>query len=113
MVQPLLLGSDFMRLMFEISAAFEPGKPYAGVEPPPSGRGHPSMRLISGEEQPELVEVEKFQEAEVVKSFYCLQICFNPFDNLQESRVKLLPLQSCSTSFTDSQKTFIPFSCSR
>lgn len=28
------------------------------------------MRLISGEEQPELVEVEKFQEAEVVKSLF-------------------------------------------
>lgn len=38
---PLLLGSDFMRLMFEIGASFETGKPYAGIEPPPSGGGHP------------------------------------------------------------------------
>lgn len=61
---PLLLGSDFMRLMFEIGAPFEPGRPYAGVEPPSKReRASLALRLISGEQQPELVDVENFLSA--------------------------------------------------
>ena len=60
----LLLGSDLIRLLFEIGNPFAPGKPYAGVEPlTKRERASLALRLISGEDHAELVEVERFLSA--------------------------------------------------
>ena len=60
----LLLGSDFLRLLFELGNPFEPGKPAASLEPPPKRAANSlALRLISPDEQPPLVDVERFLSA--------------------------------------------------
>jgi hypothetical protein len=60
----LLLGSDFLRLIFEVGGSFQPGKPHVTLEPPTKReRTALALRIIGADEQPELIEVERFLSA--------------------------------------------------